>query len=822
MAKGTNWVKSIWSKLFSKAETIARTPVPMYDADPEEGLTEEQVRQRREAGWGNQAQESASKSEKQIVLENLFTFFNLVFTVLAVILIIAGSSIKQLSFLVIVICNIVIGIFQEIRAKRAVDKLTLVATQKVRVIRDGEVEEEPSDRLVRDDIVEFNAGDQICADGIVRVGQLQVNESLITGEADAIVKLPGDELKSGSFVIAGTARVQLTAVGADSFAAKLAAEAKADPHATKSEMMNSLDKLIRVVGIALIPLGVVLFWQSYVLQGESLQASSESMVSALIGMIPEGLYLLTSVAMAASALKLTRDKVLVQDMNCIETLARVDVLCVDKTGTITENKMEVDNVIPLTQDSPEHLEQILSAIYSDVKPENDTARAMAEMFATGTNWKCVRRVPFTSQTKWSAAIFRDHGAFVVGAPEFIMGTRYGEIQETVESWSSGGLRVLLIAKYESDPTPPLIVSRLQPLALVTLNNRIRPEAPQTFAYFAEQGVDIKVISGDNPVTVSEVARRACIAGAENYIDAGLLEEEQDFLNAVENYTVFGRVTPDKKKKLIQALKKKGHTVAMTGDGVNDVLAMKESDCGIAMASGSQAASQVAQLVLTESNFAAMPSIVGEGRRVINNIQRAATLFLVKNIYSLGLAIITLFTKLPYPMVPFHLSIISALTIGVPSFFLAMEPNYERVSGRFLPSVLRKAFPGGLTNIFVVLMAQAFMVHFNLLQGQVSIICAAIMAAVGLLVLYETCRPFGKFRTVIWWAMAIALVGCFAVLDNLFELTITVAGVRTTMFSLLLMTPTVFYAVQKVFGWGDSAVAFIGAKIRSVKEKYLGK
>ena len=794
-----------------------RQEIPVINADPMEGLSPEEAKRRKECGWANGIPVSAGKTEKEIVLENILTFFNLVFVVMAVILAFAGSSVKNMTFLIVVFCNIGIGIYQEIRAKRAVDKLTLVAAQQIPTVRAGQIVRLRSDTLVRDDIVEFTAGDQICADGVVRSGELRVNEALITGEADPIRKDPGDEVRSGSFVIAGTGRVQLTRVGSDAFAAKLAAEAKADPHAAKSEMMRSLDKLIRFVGFALIPIGLILFYQAYSVRGESFRDSTEGMVGALVGMIPEGLYLLTSVAMAASAIKLSQKRVLVQDMNCIETLARVDVLCVDKTGTITEPIMEVEDVVPLTDDPPERLEQILTAIYSGVEPENDTARAMAEMFGGESDWVCQRRIPFTSETKWSAADFRGQGTFVVGAPEFTMQSRYDEIRSLVEEWSARGCRVLLISQHAGELEGVLEPGKLRPLALVLLMSRIRQEAPDTFAYFEQQGVAIKVISGDNPVTVAEVARRAGITGAEKYIDAGVLETDKDFLQAVDTYTVFGRVTPDKKKKLIKAFKKRKHTVAMTGDGVNDVLAMKEADCGIAMASGAQAATQVGQLVLLDSDFSAMPHIVGEGRRVINNIQRAATLFLVKNIFSLGLALITSCTNWPYPMVPFHLSIISALTIGVPSFFLAMEPNYERFSGHFLRGVLRKAFPGGLTNIFVVLMALAFMMVFGLPETQVSAVCTAILATVGLLVLFQTCKPFDKFRRLVWWAMAIALLGCFTLLGSFFELQTGSSGVRLVMTVLLIMTPTVFFAIQRVFDWGDKVFARLRRKPKKIKK-----
>ena len=738
-------------------------------AAPEAGLTAAQVQERRENGLGNGSPISAGRSELQIIAGNLLTFFNLVFVVLAAVLAIAGSSVKNMTFLIVVVCNLAIGCIQEIRAKRAVDKLTLVAAQKLPVIRDGKVETVPSDQLVRDDIVEFSLGQQICADALLLTGALQVNEALVTGEEDAVVKNPGDTLLSGSVVVAGAGRARLTAVGEAAFASQLALEAKKDPKVAQSEMMRALDKLIRVVGVVLIPVGLALFFQEFKVLGRGLTDSAEATVAALVGMIPEGLYLLTSVAMAASSLKLTRDKVLVKDLNCIEALARVDVLCVDKTGTITESGMEVENVVPLTEDPPERLERILTAIYTGIQPENDTARAMMEMFAGETNWEREESIPFTSQKKWSAVSFRGQGAYYIGAPEFVMGSRYEELRETAEGWSGKGCRVLLIARYAGELTEEPQSGMMRPLALIILGNRLRPQAKETFRYFREQGVTIKVISGDNPVTVSRVAEQAGIPGAECYVDLSVLETEEEIAKAAANCTVFGRVTPDKKKKLIAALKAQGHTVAMTGDGVNDVLAMKEANCSIAMAGGAQAAGQVAQMVLLKSDFAAMPAIVGEGRRVINNIQRAATLFLVKNILSLGLALVTLITRQPYPFQPLHLTLISALTIGTPSFFLAMEPNYERVSGKFLPTVLGRALPGGLANLLVVLLAQLVLTQLGMSTVQISTVCTALVGFVGMLVLREVCKPFNLFRHGLWWAMGVALVFCFWVLPGFFEL-----------------------------------------------------
>ncbi len=782
-------------------EALYRTekqPVEVCAADPEKGLTSLEVQYRRERGWENREGKSALRSEWEILAHHTLTFFNLVFVVLAVILLLAGSSLKNMTFLIVAAVNTVIGCVQEIRAKRAVEKLTLLTRRAVKTVRDGAVVEVPSEELVRDDIVIFGPGDQICADGVLRTGQLLVNESLITGEPDGVAKNPGDTLLSGSFVISGRGKCQLTAVGNDAYAVKLSTAAKADPKAAKSEMMRSLDKLIRVMGIVLIPIGIALYCQQFFALHMDKTASAEATVAALVGMIPEGLYLLTSVAMAVSAIKLTRQKVLVQDMNCIETLARVDVLCVDKTGTITEPKMEVENVMPLSADPPEYLERVLTELFSGAEPENDTAAALAEVFRGERQWEELRRIPFASQHKWSGAVFAE-GAFLVGAPESILGAGYEDLRDQIEPWQHSGYRVLLVAQYHGDPKPmELEYTSVKPLALLLLTNRIRQEAPETFRYFAQQGVTIKVISGDNPQTVADVARRAGIRNADLAIDTSTLETDEEIREAAKKYTVFGRVTPEMKKALIRALKRNGHTVAMTGDGVNDVLAMREANCAVAMAGGAEAATQVAQLVLTESDFSRMPGIVAEGRRVVNNIQRAATLFLVKNIFSVGLALINIFAALPYPVVPIHMTLISTLTIGAPSFFLALEPNYQRFSGHFLRGVLRRAFPGGLTSIFVVLAAQAFMPVFGLTLQQIGTVSAGVLSAVGLLVLWRVCRPFDRWRRLIWAAMAAALVGCFLFLGSFFQLQLEGEKTLLALGTLLLMTPTVFFGMQWCF------------------------
>lgn len=784
---------------------------------PETGLTAQQVQEHLEAGLGAGLPADSGRSEKEIILRHSLTFFNLVFIVLAVLLIVGKSTVMNMGFLGVVVINTVIGIFQEIRAKRAVDKLSLVARRPVKVLRDGQVQEVPPENIVRDDLAEFGQGDQICGDGILQSGTLYVDESLLTGEEDSVEKQPGDLVHSGSVVLAGRGRVLLTAVGENCGAAALAREAKYNPKNKKSEMMRSLDRLIVFLGIVLVPVGIILFRQEYVALQLPLRESTEGTVAALIGMIPEGLYLLTSVALAVSAQKLSKSRVLVQDMNSIEALARVDMLCVDKTGTITEPDMEVENVLPLSDLLPEQLEDILTAMYGTGEPDNATAKAMQELFPGESDLKCTNRVPFSSEYKWSGCEFENSGSYVFGAPEFLLGDR--EDKWNIGDWAAKGYRVLLLAQYGGPLAPgKLDPEKLEPLALALLTGKLRPNAKETFAYFAQQGVTVKVISGDNPATVSMIAQQAEIPNSEKYVDASTLETPEQLRKAADEYTVFGRVSPQQKKALIEALQKKKHTVAMTGDGVNDLLAMKQADCAIAMASGAEAASQLASLVLLDSDFSAMPSVVNEGRRVINNIQRAASLFLVKNIFSLFLSIISLFTAMPYPLEPIHLSVISAMTIGVPSFILTFEPRYDRVKGRFLPEVLRRAFPGGLTNVFVVLLCQLFMVVFALPQDEVSTICAAILSFVGLLVLYQICKPFNWFRRLLWWAMAAGIVLCFTLLGDILDLRTWTDEVRLVMFTLLVMTPTVFLAIQRIFDWCEQTRRRFAAWCRGVWAK----
>ena len=733
-----------------------RREVARLSPDPEQGLTLHQVKERQQNGWANDPVDSPTKTVGQIVRENVFTFFNFIFVVLAALLVAVGSF-DDMLFLLIAVANTGIGIVQQLRSKQTVDKLNLLAAPRANVVREGNLISVPAAQLVRDDVAELASGDQIPADATVLSGQVQVNEALITGEADAVTKEPGDQLLSGSFVISGKCRARMDQVGADSYASKLTLAAKKDDGPGKSEMMRSLDSLIRFIGIVLIPIGAALFYNQFINQDLGLQQSVVSTVAALIGMIPEGLFLLTSVALAVSVVRLAQNRTLIHEMNAIETLARVDVLCVDKTGTVTSPQMQVREVVPLDPESCSETDitDILGAFYRVLDPDNDTAKAIADKFPRGPGWPDRGAVPFTSATKWSAVNFLDRGAYVVGAPEYILGQDFAALEKRTAPYAAQGCRVLLLAQCDGAE-----IGRLHgvviPLALLVLENPIRPNAPKVFDYFHTQGVDVKVISGDNPVTVSAVAAQAGIRNAEQWVDARELQTDQDIAAAVREYTVFGRVVPNQKRKIVRALQSQGHTVAMTGDGVNDVLALKDADCGVAMASGADAACQVAQLVLLDSDFAAMPKVVAEGRRVINNIQRASALYLVKNILSFFLALITLFAAFPYPFVPIQLTLISALTIGVPSFFLALEPNHDLVKGKFLHNVLRRAFPGGLTAIFVILFAELFVYTFDLTLAELSTICVILMAVNGLMVIYYAARPLDAKRLVLLAAMSAAM------------------------------------------------------------------
>lgn len=758
-------------KLQVEEKKERRLPTTRYNPEYKKGLTSQQVQEHRLHGWTNKAVEPPSKTTKEIVHENVFTYFNLIFVVLAVLLCLVGSF-RDLTFLPVIIANTLIGIIQEIRAKQVLDKLTMLNAPRASVVRDGKRTVINAEDLVVDDIVIFKAGDQVCADAEVSAGEVQVNESLLTGEADEITKRKGDKLMSGSFIVSGQCHARLDKVGEDSYISKLTLQAKAMQSKEQSEMIRSLDKLVKCVGVAIIPIGIVLFSQAFFIQHDGFRESVTSMIAAVIGMIPEGLYLLASVALAVSSIRLAQKKVLLHDMKCIETLARVDVLCVDKTGTITENTMKVQKLIK-TDEYDEKKKGGLSLLVGDfaaaMTNDNITMAALKEYFTKASGKKVLSKTGFSSATKYSSVTFED-GAYVLGAPEFVLKEKYDDYAEEITEYASTGSRVLAFGIYDGEVDGKPLTHGILPFGFVLLANPIREAAKETFEYFAEQGVEVKVISGDNPVTVSNVAKQAGIKNADRYVDASEFEDEQSMRKALLNNTVFGRVTPSQKRKFVRILKEAGHTVAMTGDGVNDVLALKDADCSIAMASGSDAAAQASQLVLLESDFSCMPEVVLEGRRVVNNIQRSASLFLVKNIFSFLLSVASVVFMFTYPLEPSQVSLISMFTIGVPAFFLALEPNKNMIKGHFLTNVLLKALPAALTDALAVAALVIFGRTFDVSSTDISTAATMLLAIVGFMILYKISAPMNKIRFSIVSGCIAGLLFCSIFLKDLFAIT----------------------------------------------------
>lgn len=786
--------------------------VKRYTPKVTEGLTQAQVDERVAQGMVNKQIEAASKSQKEIIFSNIFTYFNLIFFIIAVLLILVGSF-RDLTFLPVILANTLIGIIQELRSKKVLDNLSILNAPKSTVVRDGKKRVIPAEELVLDDIVVFAAGNQIPADALVEDGEVLVNESLITGESDQIMKKKGDALLSGSFIVSGQCQARIEKVGEDSYVSQLTLKAKAMNDGEVSEMIRSLDRLVKTIGILIIPIAIILFSQQHFINDTPIRESVTGTVAAIVGMIPEGLYLLASVALAVSVMRLAMQKVLVHNMKCIETLARVDVLCVDKTGTITDNTMTVKKLLPLRRPvesgkageaaadkrtvSEESGAKNADAVKSDMRQEqtippftaeeqadmelavgdfaaamatdNITMKAIKDAFRKRSGKRPEKVFPFSSETKYSGAVFEDAN-YVLGAPEFILKEEYEKYAGQIEKWSHQGYRVLVFGRYEGALDGKPLGRPAEPMGMILLANPIRPNAKETFTYFANQGVAIKVISGDNPVTVSEVAKEAGIANAENYVDAGTLTDEGMLRAAADKYTVFGRVTPDQKRQLISALKSCGHTVAMTGDGVNDVLALKDADCSIAMASGSDAAAQVSQLVLLESDFSKMPSVVAEGRRVVNNIERTASLFLVKNIFSLCMSILSIVLMVNYPLEPSQISLISMFTIGIPAFVMSLEKNTERIQGHFLSNVLFKALPGGLTDFIVVSALYLFCIEFNVSEADVSTSSTIVLAIVGLMILYQIASPMTKYHWFLWFGMAAGLIYCMIFVSSIFAIT----------------------------------------------------
>ena len=742
------------------------------NADPYIGLTNKEVEEQFKKGLNNKKVKAQTNTVKEIISRNVFTYFNLVFCILALCIILVGSF-NDLVFMLVVIINTIIGIVWQLKSKRVLDKLSVISSPKTKVVRDGKEFIIDNELLVQDDIVIFSSGSQICADAVVCDGNVRVNESLITGESDEIVKQKGDFLLSGSFVVSGTCHARLENVGENSYASRLTIEAKNKKIDNKSEMIKSLDTIVKVIGILIIPVGLILFLNQHFTLGLSLKQSVVSTVGALIGMIPEGVYLLTSIALVMSVVRLTKKNTLVHDLSCIETLSRVDVICLDKTGTITEDEMEIVDTVILSE--KDDVINKISDFAFNMQDDNLTIKTIKSHYKT-SNKKAIKVFNFSSETKYSGAVF-DDASYILGAPEVILNSK---CENEASEYLKKGLRVLLFAKYNGTLNGGQLTDDITPLAYIVLSNKIRKNVNKIFDYFKRQGVDIKIISGDNLISVCSVAEKSGIENAKNAIDVRTLATYDEIKYASKKHTIFARVSPEQKRQLISALKEDGKTVAMVGDGVNDVLALKEADCSVALLSGSDVACYGSQLVLLDSDFASMPHIVLEGRRVINNIERAASLFLVKNIFSFMFALISILAFLKYPIEPSQLTLVGATTIGIPSFFLAMERNTNVVKGHFIKNVIFMAFPAGFANVILILAMYITTLILGIPYDTMSTMATIIMGMVGLSMLYRTCKPFNRYKFILWTGMLLIFTLGVTIFKDVFSL------VKLSTFSFLVL------------------------------------
>ena len=802
------------------------------------GLTDEQVNARIAEGKVNADENPNTRTYKQIVRENTLTFFNFLNLVLLVLVLLVGSY-KNAFFVCIIIINTLIGIAQEIRAKKTIDKLAILTARKSVVIREGQKWTVPTEELVLDDVVCLKTGDQVPADARILEGSLEVNESLLTGESDNLPKNEGDELFSGSFVTSGEACCQIIHVGKDNYAAQITSEAK-EFKRHNSELKNSLNAILKVISIIIVPLGALLFYKQYYIVGDTFRDSVVSMVAGVLGMIPEGLVLLTSVALTLGALVLAHKKTLVQELYCIETLARVDTLCLDKTGTITEGTMCVERVEPYVStgrtetaatepesaESPEAEEQVqvaetdrnVAAVTENVvseadegqvaadpafmeeidvimgnmmyvlKDQNATIDALRKRFPAKQDMTPEHVIPFSSDRKYSGVVFEEKGTYLMGAAQFLFPEDNEELTEKCQAYAEEGLRVLVLAHSSQNAEGTELPEGLEPLALMLLTDVIREEAPDTLAFFDSQEVDLKVISGDDPVTVAAIARRAGLKNADSYVDATTLTTEEELQDAVAQYSVFGRVTPQQKKAMVQALQSQGHTVAMTGDGVNDVLALKEADCSIAMAQGSDAAKNIANVVLLDSNFASMPHIVNQGRRVVNNIRTAASMFLIKTMFSVMLSLLTIFFGNAYPFEPIQMSLISACAVGIPTFLLAQENNYEKIDHTFLRHVFINAFPAAITItscVFAVMLVCQNVYHS---MAMLNTACVLVTGWNYMAALKTVYAPLNTYRKVIIYGMQFIFFAAAVIFQKLLSLGSLDFGMIILVFILMTFAP----------------------------------
>ena len=790
------------------------------------GLTNEQVQERIAEGKVNANENPNTRTYKHIIRENTLTFFNFLNLVLLV-LVLFVRSYKNSMFMGIILINTVIGIIQEVRAKKTIDKLSILTESKTVVLREGKKWNISTEKLVIDDLIFLKTGDQVPADVKILEGSVEVNESLLTGESDNLAKNPGDELFSGSFVTSGEACCQVIHVGKDNYASQITSEAK-EFKRHNSELRNSLNAILKVISIIIVPLGAMLFYKQYYIVGDTLKDSVVNMVAAVLGMIPEGLVLLTSVALTLGSMVLATKKTLVQELYCIETLARVDTLCLDKTGTITEGTMKVEDVqlYESGQDSREktidtdaeteagsdsmedatseadkkklqEMEHIMENLMSVLHDQNATADALRKRFPAKSDLKLVHAIPFSSDRKYSGAVFEEKGTYLIGAAQFLFPEGNEELLAHCSTYAEEGFRILILAHSDEETESTKLPAGLEPVGLFLITDVIREEAPDTLAFFDSQGVDLKVISGDDPVTVSAIAKKAGLKNADHYIDATTITTPEEMQRAVAECSVFGRVTPQQKKQMVQALQAQKHTVAMTGDGVNDVLALKEADCSIAMAAGSDAAKNIANVVLLDSNFGAMPHIVNQGRRVVNNIRSAASMFLIKTIFSVLLSLITIFFGDAYPFEPIQMSLISACAVGIPTFLLTQENNYDKIDHTFLRHVFMNAFPAAVTItgcVFTIMLVCQNVYHSYTMLNTACVLVTGWNYMAALRTVYS---PLNTYRKVIIYGMQFVFFGGAVILQNLLTLGSLEFGMIILVFLLMTFSPVV---IEAITGW----------------------
>lgn len=754
-------------KLRKNKSKIDSQSIKRFDPDPDRGLSASEVAKRNEENLLNISKLKTSKSLASIFVKNIFTFFNMTCLVVASALIVVGAY-SDLLFMVIVILNTVIGIVQETKAKRIIDKLSLTNSNFTKVVRDGEEEEIYKTEVVLDDVLCLKPGMQIACDSIVLSGQVEVNESLLTGESLPVKKVEGDSLLGGSFISSGSCKAKVNKIGDDNYISQLSQKAKTFKQA-KSELLTSLRTLIKIITIFMVPIAIMMLYNNYSYYSENpaLDYSLSYMVitktsGCIIAMIPAGMFLLTSVALAVSVIRLSKKHTLVQELYCIEMLARTNVLCLDKTGTLTNGSMSVKNVELLSNTTEKEVDKIIASMVASFHDANHTALALKSYFGKPA-YTAEKSIPFSSERKFMGCKFKNSNAYKLGAYEYVMDKPTQELKTKAESYATNGYRVLLLTECDKNFSN----ANSKPIAFILLQDNIRKDAPKTIEWFKQNDVDIKIISGDNPITVSEVARRCGVENCDKYISLQGLNNNE-VIEAATKYTIFGRVSPEQKAILVKTLKAQGKTVAMTGDGVNDILALKEADCSIAIAAGSDAAKSVSQLVLLDSNFSSMPSVVAEGRRVINNIQKSSSLFLMKTIFAISIAIFVLCMNKTYPFSPIQFILLEMFVIGLPSFFLALQPNINRIKGKFLSNLLKNALPAGIC-LFSVTIAMYIYQIFTGIRTEVLVTMASIaIIAVGFIALFRMCRPFNWFKSMMYIICLSICIVCVTCIPELFR------------------------------------------------------